>query len=88
MMTPSTSQYTMPHTTKLFRVGFHEHIGDVITHKLLDSSCNKIIFTSAVHPADDFNPIKYLLTDLGEQGDPTNPNPLHLLNPIRIATSL
>ena len=49
-----------------FRVGFGEHVGDAITHKLLYSSSNKILYRSAVHPADDINPNKHLLTDLGE----------------------
>ena len=35
-----------------FWVGFGEHVGDAITHKLLDSSSNKILYRSAVHPAD------------------------------------
>ena len=44
---PSTSEEK--HT---FWVGFGEHIGDAITHKLLDSSSNKIIYRSDVCPAD------------------------------------
>ena len=47
-------------------VWFGKHVGDAITHKLLDSSSNKIIYKSAVHPADDLHPNKHLLTDLGE----------------------
>ena len=44
-----------------FWVGFGEHVGDAITHKLLDSSSNKIIYRSAVHPVDDLHPNKCLL---------------------------
>ena len=49
-----------------FWVGFGEHVGDAITHKLLDSSSNKIIYRSAAHPADDIHPNKCLLSDLEE----------------------
>ena len=58
---PSTSE-----EKHAFWVGFSEHVGDAITHKLLDSSSNKIIHRSAVHPADDIHPNKRLLSDLGE----------------------
>ena len=36
-----------------FWVGFGEHVGDAVTHKLMDSSSNKIIYRSAVCPADN-----------------------------------
>ena len=39
-----------------FWVGFGEHVSDAITHKLLDSSSNKIIYRSAVCLADDIHP--------------------------------
>ena len=52
-------------------------VGDAITHKLLDSSSNKIFYCTAVHPADDIHPNKHLLNCLGSQTDPTNPNQLH-----------
>ena len=80
---PSTSE-----GKHAFWVGFGEHVGDAITHKLLNSSSNKILCRSAVHPADDIHPNKHLLTDLGSQQDPRNPNPSHLLNPIRFLTNL
>ena len=57
-------------------VGFGKHIGDAITHKLLDSSSNKIIYRSAVQPADDLHPNKYLLTDLGESVGSNKPKPI------------
>ena len=40
---PSTSE-----EEHAFWVGFGEHVGDAITHKLQDSSSNKIIYRSAV----------------------------------------
>ena len=57
-------------------VGFGEHVGDAIIHKLLDSSSNKIIHRSAVHPADDIHPNKCLLSDLGESVGSNNPKPI------------
>ena len=47
-------------------VGFGEHVGDAITHKLLDSSSQKTIYRSAVRPVDDIHHNEHLLTDLGE----------------------
>ena len=59
-----------------FGVGFGEHEGDAITHKLLDSSSNKIIYRSAVHPADDIHPNKHLHSDLGESVGSNKPKPI------------
>ena len=67
---PSTSE-----ERHAFWVGFGEHVGDAITHKLLDSLSNKIIYRSAVCPADENHPNKHLLSDLGNQWDPISPNP-------------
>ena len=47
-------------------VGFGEHVGNAITHKLLDSSSQKIIYRSAVHPINNIHPNKCLLTNLEE----------------------
>ena len=58
---PSTSE-----EKHAFWVGFVENVDDAITHKLWASSSNNIIYRSAVHPADDLHPNKYLRTDLGE----------------------
>ena len=57
-------------------MGFGEHVGDAITHKLLDSSSKKIIYRSAVCPADDLHPYKHLLTDLGESVGSNKPKPI------------
>ena len=59
-----------------FWVGFGKHAGDAITHKILDSSSKKIIYHSAVHPADDIHPNKCLLTDLGEPVGSNKPKPI------------
>jgi len=37
-------------------VGFGEHVGDSLTHKLLDADTNQIIYRAAVRKADDVNP--------------------------------
>ena len=58
---PSTSE-----EKHAFWVGSGEHVGDAITHNVLDSLSHKIIYRSAVHPADDIHPNKSLLSDLGE----------------------
>ena len=55
---------------------FGEHVGDAITHKLLDSSSHKIIYRSAVHPTDDLRPNKHLLSDLGASVGPNKPRPI------------
>ena len=80
---PSTSEHE-----HAFWVGFGEHVGDAITHKLLDSSSNKILYRSAVHPADDLHPNKHLLTDLGEPVGSNKPKPIHLINPVRMLTNV
>ena len=59
-----------------FWVGFGEHVDDAITHKLLDSSSNKIIYRSAVCPADDIHPNKHLLSNLGESEGSNKPKPI------------
>ena len=47
---PSTSEekYT-------YWVGFGEHVGNAITHRLLDSSSQWVIYKLAVCPADDIH---------------------------------
>ena len=59
-----------------FWVGFGEHVDDAITHKLLDSSSNKTLYRSAVHPADDLHLNKHLLPDLGESVGSNKPKPI------------
>ena len=71
---PSTSE-----EKHAFWVGFGEHVGDAITHKLLDSTSNKILYRSVVCPADDIHPNKCLLTDLGEPVGSNKPKPITFL---------
>ena len=59
-----------------FWVGFGEHVVYASTHKLLDSSSNKIIYRSAVCPADDTHPNEHLLSDLGESEGSNKPKPI------------
>ena len=68
---PSTSE-----EKHAFWVGFGEHVADAITHKPLDSSSSKILYRSAVCPADDIHPNKCLLTDLGEPMGLKKPKPI------------
>ena len=68
---PSTSE-----EKHAFWVGFGGYVGDAITHKLLDSSSHKIIYRSAVCPADDLHPNKCLLTDLGKSVGSNKPKPI------------
>ena len=71
---PSTSE-----ERHAFWVGFGEHVGDAITHKLLDSSSNKIIYRSSFCPPDDLLPNKCLLPDLGESVGSNKPKPITLV---------
>ena len=48
---PSESEEQAP-----FWVGFGEHSGDAMTHKLLDKITQKIIYRSAVRPITKANP--------------------------------
>ena len=57
-------------------VGFGEHVGDAITHNLLCSTSNKIIYRPAVCPADDLHPNNCLLTDIGESVGSNKPKPI------------
>ena len=46
-----------------FWVGFGEHCGDAMTHKLLDKITQKIIYGSAVRPLTKSNPNHRLIED-------------------------
>ena len=54
-----------------FWVGFGEHCGDAMTHKLLDKITQKIISRSAVRPITKSNPNHRLDIDGGESGTST-----------------
>ena len=47
-------------------VGFREHVGDALTHKLLDDDTKIILNRSAVRPSDSAHPNKRLVPDGGE----------------------
>ena len=55
-------------------VGFGEHVGDALTHKLLDDDTKKILYRSAVRPSESAHPNKHL-----EGRAPRPPNQLSLL---------
>ena len=55
-------------------VGFGEHVGDALTHNLLDDDTKKILYRSAVRPSDPAHPNKILAPDGGES--PQTPKPI------------
>ena len=54
-------------------VGFGEHVGDALIHKLLDDDTKKILYRSAVRPSDSAHPNKHLVPDGGESSQTPNP---------------
>ena len=54
-------------------VGFGEHVGDALTHKLLDDDSKKILYRSAVRPSDSAHPNKRLVSDGGESSQTPKP---------------
>ena len=80
---PSTSE-----EKHAFGVGFGKHVGDAMTHKLLDSSSNKIFYRSAVCPADSIHPNMHLLTDLGVPVGSNKPKRITFVKPVSILTNL
>ena len=70
---PSVCEERAPHM-----VGFGEHVGDALIHKLLDDDTKKILYRSAVGPSDSAHPNKRLVPDGGESFK--TPNPLSLFN--------
>ena len=54
-------------------VGFGEHVGDALTHKLLDDDTKKILYRSAVRPSDSAHPNKRLVSDGGESSQTPKP---------------
>ena len=54
-------------------VGFREHVGDALTHKLLDDDTKKILYRSAVRPSDSAHPNKHLVPDGGESSQTPKP---------------
>ena len=54
-------------------VGFGVHVGDALTHKLLDDNTKKILYRSAVRPSDSAHPNKRLVYDGGESSQTPEP---------------
>ena len=54
-------------------VGFGEHVGDALTHKLLDDDTKKIFYRSAVRPSDSAHPNKHVVSDGGESSQTPKP---------------
>ena len=54
-------------------VGFGEHVGDALTHKLLDDDTKKLLYRSAVRPSDSAHPNKFLVSDGGESSQTSKP---------------
>ena len=54
-------------------VGFGEHVGDALTHKLLDDDTKKILYRSAVRPSYYAHPNKRLVSDGGESSQTPKP---------------
>ena len=54
-------------------VGFGEHVGDALTHKLLDDDTKKILYRSAVRPSDSAHPNMRLASDGGESSQTPKP---------------
>ena len=54
-------------------VGFGEHVGDALTHKLLDDATKEILYRSAVRPSDSTHPNKCLVSDGGESSQTPKP---------------
>ena len=54
-------------------VGFGEHVGDALTHKLLYDDTKKILYRSAVRPSDSAHPNTHLVSDGGESSQTPEP---------------
>ena len=55
-------------------VGFGEHCGDAMTHKLLDHATQKVIYRSAVRPKKSSTPNHRLATHGGEVSTSSGPS--------------
>ena len=72
----ATHNQSYPSVSEESWVGFGEHVGDALTHKLLDDDTKKILYRAAVRPSDSAHPNKRLVPDGGESSK--TPNPLSL----------
>ena len=53
--------------------GFGEHVGDALTHKLLDDDTKKTLYRSSVIPSDSTHPNTRLVPDGGENSQTPKP---------------
>ena len=53
--------------------GFGEHVGDALTHKLLDDETKNILYRSAFRPSDSAHPYMRLVPDGGETSKTPKP---------------
>ena len=65
---PSVSEERAAHW-----VGFGEHVGDALTHKLLDDDTKKILYRAAARPSDSAHPNRRLVPDGGESSKTPKP---------------
>ena len=65
---PSVSEERAAHL-----VGFREHVGDALTHNLLDDDTKKIFYRSSVRPSDSVHSNKRLVPDGGESSQTPKP---------------
>ena len=54
-------------------IGFGEHVGDALTHKLLDDDTKKILYRSAVRPSNSAHPNKRWVSDGGDSSQTPKP---------------
>ena len=54
-------------------VGFGEHVGDALTHKLFDDATKKILYRSSVRPSDSTHLNRRLVPDGGESSQTPKP---------------
>ena len=65
-------------------VGFEEHVGDALPHKVLDDGTKKILYRSAVRPSDSAHPNKRLVPDGGESSKTPKPIVLSGLGKMKV----
>ena len=72
---PPTTNPTPLLVRKELHIGLalENHVGDALTHKLLDEDTKKILYRSAVGPSDSAHPNKQLVPDGGESSQTPKP---------------
>ena len=69
----ATHNHSYSEETAARWVSFGEHVGDSLTHKLLDDDTKKILYRSAVRPSESAHPNKHLVSDGGESSQTPKP---------------